>query len=628
MCGIAGLVRLKGDKQIDAETVRAMADTLIHRGPDDSGVYVDPNTRACGLGFRRLSIIDLSTGHQPLANEDESVWVAFNGEIYNFQELRSTLERQGHRFATHSDTEVLVHLWEQQGTEMVRFLRGMFAFAIWDCKQQSLFLARDRLGQKPLFYGQHDGLFRFGSELKVILSDSRFPRQVDPEALLLYLTFGYVPHPWSILSDAKKLPPAHWALIHNGNVQLQAYWTPPAKADYKGTFDDACSELRERLIEATRLRMIADVPLGAFLSGGIDSTIIVGLMSQINSTPVKTFSIGFDEERFDETEYARVVAKRFNTDHQEHFVRPDAIEILPLLAHHYDEPFADSSAIPTYYVSKMTRQNVTVALTGDAGDEAFGGYRRYLAGQISGWVDRIPLVNSLASTDTGRLIPGSTDPRRFFGRLKRLLTSFSLPAAQRYFGQMSQISPTLMDKLLHPDFVAQVDRKQPISWFSKLGRDNGKDRVRSCMDNDYQAYLPCDILTKVDIASMAVSLECRSPFLDHHLVELACRIPTNWRLRGFTHKYILKQTFADVIPPQITQRRKMGFGVPLIEWFRGPLESVLRDVLLSPEARQRNYLNIDFVKRLIDQHVQRQRDNSAELWTLLMLEQWHRKWAP
>ena len=628
MCGITGQFRLTSDAPPpDAARVGRMLDAVAHRGPDDAGVRASPDG-GCVLGHRRLSVIDLACGHQPLANEDGSVVTVFNGEVYNYRELRTELEGQGHRFATNSDTEVLVHLWEQHGLDLCGRLRGMFAFALWDARRQTFFAAVDPLGKKPLYWSPLGGVLRFGSELKALMADPALPRTVNPDAVNLYLHLGYVPHPWTILSGVHKLEPGHWLHVRDDRVTTERYWDFPRRPTFSGTFDDACLRLRQLMTDAVASRLVADVPLGAFLSGGIDSTIVVGLMSKLLDRPVRTFTIGFDEKRFDESAYARVAATRFKTDHREMTVRPDAVEVLPTLAHHFDEPFADSSAIPTYYVSKLTRQHVTVALTGDGGDEAFGGYRRYRRGKLAGWLGRVP--GGRRTVGLGRhLIPAGVDRTSDLGRARRVLTTLGGPPTDAYFEQMTQFGGGTMGRLLSYDFAQRIARNFPSCWFASLyhGTDPA-DPAAADMAADLQSYLPGDILTKVDRASMAVALECRSPFLDRRVVEFACSLPTAWRLRGFAgHKHILKRAFADLLPPEIVNRRKAGFAVPLPEWFRGPLKGLLHDTLLDATARGRGYTDPAEVERLVADHVSGVRNHAGSLWTLLMLEMWHRTWG-
>ncbi|QOV89986.1 asparagine synthase (glutamine-hydrolyzing) [Humisphaera borealis] len=645
MCGIAGVIRWRrvpADAPPLRDRAAAMARAVAHRGPDAAGVWTDAtdtNPGHCALAHQRLSIIDLAAGPQPLPNEDQTVWTVFNGEIYNFADLRSQLEAKGHQFRTHTDTEVLVHLWEQHGPAMVERLNGMFAFAIWDTRSRTLFAAVDLLGKKPFYYagGQASPSagqalpstgdeFRFGSELKCLTTGDTAKADVDPEAVLLYLTVGYIPAPWSMLKGVRKLPPGHRLIATEAEVTVEAYWRVPRRPEpFKGSLLDAEKELRIRMSEAVRKRLVADVPLGAFLSGGIDSTIVVGLMNELQARPVKTFTIAFDEKQFDESAFASIVAQRFGTEHHVMHVRPDALAVLPTLAHHFDEPFGDSSAIPTYYVSKMTREHVTVALTGDGGDEAFGGYRRYRRGKIAGQLSRIPGGRGAAAM-LGRMMPANLDRTTDLGRARRVLRGLANLPSDAYLEQMSVFSPGVLTNLLSAELKSAVDRDLPRRWFAGFYEGtNGSDPAAADMAADLQTYLPGDILTKVDRASMAVALECRSPFLDPSVVELACSLPTKWRLKGLSgHKYILKRAFADLLPHGIVHRRKAGFAVPLAAWFRGPLRSLLNDVLLDTAGRSRGWVNANVVEQLIAEHM-KGRNHSGPLWTLLMLEMWYRR---
>ena len=630
MCGICGIIG--PPDAVCEETLRGMMDVLRHRGPDDSGQYLYDFQGAgarqrVGLGHTRLSIIDLEGGHQPLSNEDRTVWVAFNGEIYNFVDLRAQLQAEGHRFRTQTDTEVLVHLYEKSGERCVEALKGMFAFALWDQRTHRLLLARDRMGQKPLLYARAGGRFVFASELKAILEVPHFPREVDPRALFHYLTYQYVPHPLSILRHVSKLPPAHYMVVEGGHQRLVRYWGPDFSPSPRRTVDQYVAEVRERLTEATRRRLVADVPLGAFLSGGIDSSITVGLMSKLCARPVKTFAIGFEEKKYDELHYARLAARHFRSDHQEFIVRPDIHDVLPKLVWHFDEPFADSSAIPTYYVSKLTREHVTVALTGDAGDECFAGYPRYKAVKLAGGYDRLPgPVRALFSRRIWDHLPASVEQKTIRRRFKRLCEALSMPPVERYVQFIAVFNHARKLELCSPDFLRMVGEdatEAPV--LKEYRRCAETDFLGQTMFVDMMTYLPDDILTKVDIASMAVSLETRSPFLDHQVVELAASIPTGLKLRGLTSKYILKRAFADLLPREILRRGKMGFGVPIAEWFRTELSGQLRDVLLDPQSLQRGYFREQTVRRLIDEHTAYKADHGYRLWSLFMLELWHRE---
>lgn len=636
MCGLTGAVWTESRWRVSEAELTAMTDALAHRGPDGCGYFrAEQGSGGVALGHRRLSIIDLAQGAQPMSNEDGQVQVVFNGEIYNYRELIPDLQARGHRFRTSCDTEVLVHLYEEYGVEMLSHLRGMFAFALWDASRQSLLIARDRLGQKPLVYRQDSGRLLFASELKSLLQLDSVPREIDPQALDLYLTFQYVPHPHVIFRGFQKLPPAHAALWRDNKLEVFRYWEPPVGESITSagqtapplTLAAAQTELRETLTQAVRLRLRSDVPLGAFLSGGIDSTIITGLMQQEAGRIVESFSIGFQQAEYDESAYARMAAQHLGTQHHEQIVRPSALEMLPKLAWHYDEPFADSSAIPTMVLCQWTRQSVKVALTGDGGDELFCGYDRYRAVRLGERFDRLPgFLRSLIQASCWQRLPSSVRSRSFSRRLKRFLGSLALDPRLRYLQWISQFQHQQRQDLYTPEFAAQVELDQAATWMNELyARFPHCDQVTQTTAVDLLSYLPCDILVKVDIASMAHGLECRSPFLDHRVAELAARLPLNLKLRGRNGKFLLCETFRDLIPEPILQRPKMGFGVPIDYWFRGELQPLLREYLLGDRALSRGYFRPEAVQRLIDEHTRKQQDHAYRLWSLLILEAWHRQ---
>lgn len=630
MCGIAGAAWTSNSVPFDPAVLQRMTNAIAHRGPDDQGRYQSPADAGPGaaLGHRRLSIIDLGGGHQPLSNEDGSIWIVFNGEIYNYQELQPALRKQGHVFRTSSDTETIVHLYEQYGPDCVRQLRGMFSFAIWDQNKRQLFLARDRLGKKPLVYRQEAHRLLFASELKALLQVPGVPRELDRTAVDSYLTYQYVPHPQTILNGYSKLPPAHWALFRDGELKLERYWqpaySPPPKAGEFPSKDAARRQLRETLTTAVRLRMRSDVPIGAFLSGGIDSTIIAGLMQSLSTRPVKTFSIGFPVAAFDERSYAREAAQHLGTEHHEQVVEPSALQILPKLIWHYDEPFADSSAIPTMYLSEMTRREVTVSLSGDGGDELFGGYQRYQAVQVAGWTDRLPsFVRGLLGAEIWQKFPASVRQNSKRRRLKRLLSAIALERRRRYLKWISIFDDERRASLYTPEFQASLGQFDPAEFlFAAYQECPERDFVTQTTCADVLTYLPCDILTKVDIASMAYSLEARAPFLDHQVVDLAARLPVEWKIQGRQGKQILIETFADLLPKRIQTRSKMGFGVPLDHWFRNELRPLLADVLLSSQSLGRGFFEPQQVRQLVDEHTRGTWDHSYRLWSLLVLELW------
>ncbi len=644
MCGIAGALWWKPSREISAQTLQRMTDSLRHRGPDADGHYfwptagaarhdvgtkISPATRVSGvaLGHRRLSIIDVTGSAQPLGNEDNSIQITFNGEIYNYRELRTELINAGHQFRTDGDTEVIVHLYEQHGLDFVKHLRGMFAFAIWDANRQRLVIARDRAGKKPFYYRMEDGRLSFASELKALLQIPDVPRTLNRQAVLQFLTLQYVPHPNCILEGFQKLPPATIGVLENGNLSLQTYWSAPYDQPdlSRTTVDDWREELDATLSEAVRLRLRSDVPLGAFLSGGIDSTVICGLMQTQLDRPVQTFSIGFPIAAFDERAFARQASQHLGTEHHEAVVTPDALSILPKLIWHYDEPFGDSSAIPTMYLSRMTREHVTVALTGDAGDELFCGYERYRAVKLTGMTDFVPKwARRFASSVISRL-PTSVEHRSFRRRLKRLLESLAQEPERRYLNWITIFNSSRLEWLVTPELWALARHEDPASCiFDAYQRFPKRDFVTRTMATDLQTYLPCDILTKVDIASMAASLECRCPMLDHHVIELAARMPIDVKQTLKQSKKVLSETFSRLIPKDIQTRKKMGFGVPIDHWFRAELKPLLHDILLSPRCLQRGLLQEISVRQLIDEHTSGKFDHAYRLWNLLCLELWQR----
>lgn len=604
-----------------------MADALTHRGPDDWGVWSDEH---CALGHRRLSIIDLSeAGRQPLSNANGSIWITYNGEIYNFQALRKELESLGHRFRTRTDTEVIVYAYEQWGVDCAKRLRGMFAFAIWDQRRRRLFMARDRVGKKPLFYTQVGDRFLFASELQALVADASVSRIVDRAAIDEYLSWGYVPAPRTAFEGISKLLPAHWLTLElkqsGAALNIERYWNleygPKLALDER----EAAEALREKLTEAVRLRMIADVPLGAFLSGGIDSSIVVGLMARLSDQPVKTFSIGFEETAYNELGHARRVAERCGTDHSEFIVKPDALAILPKLVRHYGEPYADSSAIPTYYVSEMTRPRVKVALNGDGGDESFAGYERYFGNRVAEWVRRVP-GGRWPALALSRILPDSLDQKSRLRQAKRFFSATTQPMAIRYSRWVGYFTEEAKRRLYSRELRSSLNGHCPPDWLQSLFAEaQGLDPVDCAMAVDTQSYLPYDLLVKVDITTMANSLEARSPFLDHEVMELAARLPVHLKLRGKQSKYLLRRTFADLLPPANVNRRKMGFGVPLGQWFRGPLRPLLEDGLLSEQLARRKYFDEEVIRSMVADHIQQRADHSFALWNLLMLELWHRE---
>lgn len=606
---------------VDEALLGRMCAAISHRGPDDDGFYVNGPV---GLGMRRLAIIDLKSGQQPIHNQDRTAWIVFNGEIYNYRELRANLEKLGHTFYTNSDTEAIIHAYDQFGADCPKHLRGMFAFAIWDERTQELFLARDRVGKKPLLYAQWNGHLAFASEFSALLLHPEISREIDREALDQYLSFMCVPAPRTAYRAIRKLEPAHTLRWRRGEITIQRYWQPDFSKKLKIDEAEASERAVEILRDAVRVRLMSEVPLGAFLSGGIDSSAVVALMSQESSEPVKTFSIGFEEQDFSELHHARRVAEHVGADHHEFIVRPDALEVLPTLVKHYGEPYADSSAIPTYYVARETRKHVTVALNGDGGDEAFAGYERYAAMSLAEKYHRLPaLLRESVLEQVIGFIPTSETRRSRFRDVKRFMQAASLPKVDRYLRWVTVFDAAAKQHLYSAEFHRETlpnkveDLLEP--W---LATANGSGIVDAALLADIMTYLPNDLLVKVDIATMAVSLEARSPFLDHHVIEFAASLPENLKLRGLTTKYLLKRMLKRLLPAENLGRRKMGFGVPLGHWFRGRLQPFLRETLLSEQALQRGLFKPEAVSRLVELHTRGERDYAHQLWTLLMLELW------
>ena len=627
MCGIVGIFDTSGRREISVELLSRMNQTQIHRGPDEQGTHIEPGV---GLGHRRLSIIDLASGQQPLFNEDHSVVVTYNGEIYNFPELSSHLKLKGHQFRTHSDTEVIVHAWEEWGESCVEHFRGMFAFAVWDRNQETLFLARDRLGIKPLFYTQlEDGFFLFGSELKSLKVDPRLGHDIDPAAVEEYFTFGYIPEPRTIYRKVHKLSPGHSLTLRRGQVSSRPkqFWDVSFKPHQAMTEQDAGSELMERLREAVDIRMIAEVPLGAFLSGGVDSSAVVGLMAGLSEKPVNTCSISFGDPKFNESAYAGKVARRFSTDHRVEQVDPDDFDLIEHLADLYDEPYADSSALPTYRVCQLARQQVTVVLSGDGGDENLAGYRRYrwhtyeerMRSMLPAAI-RQPLFGTL-----GRLYPKADWAPRVF-RAKSTFESMARDTLQGYMHSVSILSNQMRDQLFSDKLKRELQGYQAIEVFRRHAAQSPTDHPLSLVQYlDLKTYLAGDILTKVDRASMANSLEVRVPLLDHHLVDWISGLPPEMKLRGSEGKYLFKKALEPLLPSDILYRKKMGFAVPLASWFRGPLRDKVRNSLLSEEMLGSGLFNERYLNTLVDHHQSGIRDYSASIWTLLMFHSFLKK---
>lgn len=624
MCGIAGQVQLAGGVP-DRGTLEAMCSAIEHRGPDSRGIHL---AEGVGLGIQRLRVIDLVTGDQPLFNEDGSVAVVLNGEIYNFRELRAELEGRGHRFATRSDTEVIVHLYEEEGPSCVRRLIGMFALAIWDARRRRLVLARDRAGKKPLFYALRGERLSFASELEALVQDPAVSRELDPVALDAYLALRYIPSPLSAYRAVRKLPPATVATFSDSGFAQERYWS--LDFAHKRTEDDAelVERVREGLRVAVRRRMIADVPLGAFLSGGVDSAAVVAAMAEASPEPVKTFSIGFEDPRLDERELARLTARHFATDHHELVVEPDAVEIIPRILRHYGEPFADATAIPTFYLAELARRHVTVALNGDGGDETFAGYTRYVANLAAARLDRLPRSLRRVASRLGAKIPPSGRIDSPASRLRRLSHTLPMGPDERYAAYMTTLQGLQRDRVYTSEFRERVGESAVGEVLAEPWGDGCAEHVLDRMlAVDSRTYLPDDLLTKVDIATMAVSLEGRSPLLDHELMELAAALPTHLKISRGEKKVALRRALRGWVPDPILDAPKRGFQPPLASWFRGDLREMARDVLLDEGARRRGYFQPGEVSRILDEHATGRADNSQSIWTLLIFELWHQEYV-
>ena len=623
MCGICGKIYFDPARLVIQQEVLQMSHTLAHRGPDGEGVWAKGNV---GLAHRRLAIIDLrAVAAQPMSNADGSVWITFNGEIYNFRELRADLEARGYRFRTQSDTEVIIHAYEAYGRDCLARLRGMFAFAIWDARTRVLLLARDRVGKKPLFYWIGRDRLLFASEIKALLVDRAVPLTPDPRAVDHFLALHYVPAPNTAFQGIYKLPAAHWLEVRDGQIETGRYWQLRYTPKQHFTEQDAVAELRWRLAEAVRLRLMSDVPLGAFLSGGIDSSAVVAYMAQETAAPVRTFVVGFEESAFDERQFARLVAERYGTDHTELIVKAPVTDILPRLVWHYDEPFGDASAVPSYAIAALTRQYVTVVLNGDGGDENFAGYDRYFMHRLLCHGDKVPRQVWRTVAALTRRLPAGWHHHAFYKRLAKAAELLAQVPERRYVRWFGLRTPEERHHLYTTAFRATVGGSDPEALFVEVfGQSDAEEWTDAALAADVQLYLADDLLVKMDRATMAHSLEARSPFLDHSLMEFVASLPAHFKLAGRNKKYLLKAALRGVLPDVVLDRPKMGFSAPIAHWFRNELREMAYDVLLSPTTVQRGYFRKQVMAQLLDEHCTGRQDHAETLWQLLVLELWHR----
>lgn len=621
MCGICGVFEYNKQNIIDAASLKKMCRVIEHRGPDDEGIYADSYI---GLGMRRLSIIDLATGDQPIHNEDESIWIVFNGEIYNFLELKHELEKKGHCFYTACDTEVIVHLYEEMGENCVNRLNGMFAFALYDLKKEKLFLARDRLGIKPLHYMIFNGKILFGSEIKSILQYPDVHRELDLSALNDFLTFEWVPAPATIFKGIKKLLPGHILTVEGSEISLREYWDVNYNETAKSE-EQIAQEILKILEKSVQLRMISDVPLGAFLSGGIDSSAIVALMSKLSDQPVKTFTIGFSEESYNEVEYARKIAEQFGTEHREKIIEPDAIDLMNKVIKNLDEPFADVSTLPTYLVSEFAREHVTVVLTGDGGDETFGGYDQYQANQMMNTYQKLPnfLIKKTIPSVAKRLKP-SPQKKGMKNKIKRFVDGASQPDRFEHMRWMIYYTEDEKQTLFSSHVLKNLNNIDSYGSVRTYFENNkGKDRLAKALYLDTKLYLVDDILTKVDRMSMANSLEARVPLLDHTFVEYVATIPSSMKINKKTRKYIFKKAMGKTLPSDILKRGKQGFSIPIKNWLRSELKDLMEDVLNKKRIKEEGYFNYDYIEKLKKGHLEGKYDHWHKIWALMCFEMWH-----
>jgi len=628
MCGIAGFVDLNSNN-IDRELLKSMCNAMVHRGPDDEGYYFsDDNSEiSIGLGHRRLSIIDLNMGHQPVHNETRDVWIVYNGEIYNFKDLRMMLKGKGHSFYTKSDTEVIVHAYEEYGEDVVKYLRGMFSFAIWDKKKSKLLLGRDRIGKKPLLYSDLNGKFLFASEFKALLKYSGLNKEINSEALHHYLTYLCIPSPLTVFKNIKKLPPGHILVWEKGKITLKRYWALDYSRKIKIKETDVVERVGQFIEDAVKVRLVSDVPLGVLLSGGIDSSCVTGFMKKLHKENIKTFSVGFSEHSFNELPYAKIVSDYFNTEHTEDYVTPETINILPKLVEHYGEPYADSSALATYYVANSASKRVKVVLNGDGGDEIFAGYRRHLAGYMAErFSSTAKIINRSPLKAFFNFFPDKPSQPNSLGNVRRFLDAVELDRINRHVRWVGFFSEDFKRSIYTEHFKNKVktfdSNRFLLEQFPEIDELSSIDAIL-CIDTMF--CLPNDLLVKMDRATMANSLESRSPLLDHHLMEFLASLPSEFKIQNFSLKYILKNVLKDMIPREVLTRPKRGFSIPIDEWFRTKLRKYLISIILSDRAMDRGYFKRESISKIVEEHICRRNNFGHHLWALLMLELWHRR---
>ena len=622
MCGICGIINFD-HFPVQESILNEMNNSISHRGPDDHGIYIYKNS---GIAHRRLSIIDLGSGHQPIANEDNTIWLVFNGEIYNYRSLREYLLQKGHQFRTDTDTEVIIHLYEELGCGCIEKLEGMFAFAILDQQKEKLLLARDRMGQKPLFYTLQNNVFVFASELQAIVKHPKINKEINFQGVHDFLTLQYIPAPNTIYKNISKLMPSSYLELelHKTDYKTHKYYQCSFKNKLDISYEDAKVKLRELTTEAVKKRLMSDVPLGSFLSGGIDSTIVTGLMAEITDNSVKTFTIGFGNSRYDERNYAKETALKFQTDHNVKIVNPNDFSIVEKLIKNYGEPYADSSMLPTFLLSKFAGEKVTVALSGDGADELFAGYYRYLAFKYSTKADIIPIsIRKLLYKTASTLLSKGTDERKIVSKIHRILRMAATPSGKRYLDIISRTDET--QKLsIYGKHIEKQELSDTQKYFDRINSKlTAENSVEKLMELDMHTYLPYDILTKIDIASMSNSLELRSPFMDHKLIEFVNSLPLEYKLKGNRRKRILVDTFSDIIPNNLQHRNKMGFGVPIASWLRNDWKKHSNELLLGGNGIKNGYFSKEVLSKILSQHQDNQTDNSYLIWSLMIFELWY-----